>query len=85
MFCIVPLSNGRVEDFEVITSVISMLSLRQKQGKRQKFTHAAIRQDSHEFIDDCMVKTATLKNGRKERPVDPRERISTLTIESSLI
>jgi hypothetical protein len=41
-----------------------------------QITDAAMGQHSHELINDPRVKTATLKNSWKERPVGPKENIN---------
>ena len=76
IFCIVSLSYGRVEEFEVITSAISILELRCDRNRIPEFTDTAMRQYSHKLIIDRRLKTATLKNIWIERPVGPGDNIS---------
>ena len=84
IFCIVSLSYGRVEDFEVITSAISILELRCDRNRIPEFTDTAMRQYSHKFIIDRRFKTATLKNIWIEKPMGPRDNINSIEIEFGL-
>jgi hypothetical protein len=66
-------SYGAVEDFEVMTSVVPTVEFYHEGRARDVVTHASMRQDSYEFIVNLGLKTATIKNGWKERPMGPKE------------
>ena len=76
-------SYGRVEDFEVITSVVSVVEPHDESTAKDKLTHAPMRQDSYKFIVVILYETAIVENDWKERPVGPRRRTSMLI--SSLV